>query len=246
LQATASGGVPPYAFLWDVFSTIGTPPTNPEPGHQVLVNGNTPTPTVSPLVTTVFRVTVTDAIGLVATDFVKITVLQPLVVNAGSNRVIPSGTTLELAADVSGGLLPYTFAWTADVADGGFLSSTTAARVRLQPVEDTIYTCTVTDAVGSVVSDEVTVTLVGGTVLPGTGVINPPADNGTDDGGGTGTPGGTNGGGNNGGTASPPPQQSPNDGASPIALPFCGASISSGFLAINALALLALRRRRRG
>ena len=82
------------------------------------------------------------------------------VVNLGSDRAICAGLSASLAAVVSGGVAPYTYAW----SEGG---STTASAV-VSPAATTTYTLTVTDANGCVGSDNLVVSVL---ALPAPSVL---------------------------------------------------------------------------
>jgi hypothetical protein len=100
---------------------------------------------------------VTDANSLTATDGVTVTVVQPLTVDAGSNRTIITGGSTTLAGSATGGLEPFTYAWTP--ATG--LSATLVAQPTAFPTATTTYTLTVTDAMSQAGTDTVTVTVNG-------------------------------------------------------------------------------------
>lgn len=107
LTATVSGGTRPYSFLWDqngvepaaveltdVERSSLTTPDLPDTGHYV------------------FRVTVTDANGLVNVDYVPVDVVDPFTVElTASDDEILAGSRITLIADVGSDAIDPTFAW---------------------------------------------------------------------------------------------------------------------------------------
>lgn len=127
--ASATGGVPPYTYLWTPGNGMSAAATITAPGT--------------------YTVTVTGANGCSASDTLVVTEdKQPPIVDAGPPRVVPC--TLEpvtLTARVTGGLPPYSYAWTP--------GNETTESVRV--VEPGLYTVRVTDAGGCTASDSVPV-----------------------------------------------------------------------------------------
>ncbi len=170
LEGSATGGLgsaaaPTYQFIWNT-----EPATSPAPGQDPddcalaipgLNDRCIAQPIASPATTTTYRLKVKvidSALGAVpieSTDFVKVTVATPLVVSAGSDRTINLGQGTPLNGSASGGVTPYVIAWTP--VQG--LSRTDILLPQASPNETTTYTLTVTDQVGQVASDEVTVTI---------------------------------------------------------------------------------------
>ncbi|RMG91885.1 MAG: hypothetical protein D6706_17760, partial [Chloroflexi bacterium] len=119
---TAAGGV---AYSWSPASSLSNP--------------NSATTQASPLTTTTYTVTVTDANGCTATDDVTITVLPAPVANAGPDVTICKGQSTQLSA--SGGV---SYTWSP--ATG--LSATNIPDPVASPQSTTTYSVTVTDANG--------------------------------------------------------------------------------------------------
>ncbi len=111
-------------------------------------NGATqPVITVSPLVTTSYRVVVTSEGGCSDSDDVIVTVAGgPLSVSAmATNLILCEGTSTDIIALASGGSGTYTYAWTSVPA--GFVS--TAQNPLVTPLVTTKYTVDVNDGTGN-------------------------------------------------------------------------------------------------
>ncbi|MCZ7554910.1 MAG: hypothetical protein M5R41_00725 [Bacteroidia bacterium] len=139
LTASVRGGTAPYTYLW-----------KPEAG---LSSATLPSPVAAPLLSTTYRVTVTDAAGCVVEEQISVAVADVPTVNAGKDVSLCSGAEVELNANVTGGRPPYRFVWSP--ATG--LSSTRTLNPRVAVNRTTSYMLTVTDASGCTVSDSVTV-----------------------------------------------------------------------------------------
>jgi uncharacterized protein YdaL/oxalate decarboxylase/phosphoglucose isomerase-like protein (cupin superfamily) len=146
LAGSASGGVPPYAYSW-----------SPAAG---LDDATVAEPTASPEGTTVYTLTVTDDIGLTGTDTVTVTVASAVAAEAGPDRVIASGGSTTLAGSASGGVSPYSYAW----SPAAGLDDATAGEPTASPENTTTYRLTVTDDLGQTDTDTITVTVAGAVV----------------------------------------------------------------------------------
>jgi len=73
-------------------------------------------------------------------------------VNAGSNQTVCSGSNIILAPAATGGTPPYSYQWQ---ASAGSLSCTNCANPSATVSQNTVYTVTVTDAVGATASSSV-------------------------------------------------------------------------------------------
>jgi len=150
---------------------IGGSPTGPGGSSYswspagTLSNGSVSNPIASPLVNTIYTVTVTDANGCTATDDVEVTINAVPTADAGVDKVICNGSNTTIGGSPTGPT-GATFAWSP--ATG--LSSTTASNPTANPTVTTNYTVTVTSGVGCTSTDIVRVT-----VNP-----NPIVDAGTD------------------------------------------------------------------
>lgn len=141
LSATASGGSGNFTYTW---SSIPT-------GFV----SNQRAPTVTPSISTIYVVTVSDGQAM-ATASISITVHPAPVANAGQDVSITTGQSATLTA--TGGA---SFLW----STGG-----NRASISVSPSSNTTYTVTVTDANGCTASDAVTVKV--NTLLPLSGSIS--------------------------------------------------------------------------
>jgi len=85
------------------------------------------------------------------------TLLDPLTVDAGSDRTVTLGASVQLDGSAGGGTSPYTISW----SPAGTLSNSSVFAPTVTPVAagQLTYTLTVTDAVGCSVSDTVAVSV---------------------------------------------------------------------------------------
>ena len=134
---TASGGTPPYTYLWSPSTSLSSP--------------TTANPTAAPTNTTTYFVTVTDMNGVSATDAVTIYIASPITMTATPiNPTICIGDSVLITA--SGAT---TYAWIPSTG----LSSSTGASIYAFPSTTTTYTVTGTDISGCTGSTTVTVTV---------------------------------------------------------------------------------------
>jgi hypothetical protein len=157
LQALGSGGkIGVYTYAW----------TSNPPGFT----SSSQNPTVSPVVTTIYNVSMTDGFST-ALGNTTVTVNQKPIAVPGNNFSIPYGTNAILSGSASGGTGPYTYYWTS-LPPGYSSDLSNPTFINLQGT--TIFTLTVTDqATGCIsISAQVQVTVTGSPL--GT---NPVADN---------------------------------------------------------------------
>lgn len=129
LTTVITGGVGPFTFSW-----------NPTAGLDEPMAQN---PIATPLVSTNYTVTVTDANGASASAVASVNV--GIGVEVSGDSPINTGEASQLLANVSGGVPPYSFAWTpADSLDDPTLAGPLAT-----PVNTTIYGVVVTDQLGA-------------------------------------------------------------------------------------------------
>ncbi len=138
---TAIGGQAAYTYSW-----------SPTTG---LSSSTAATPSATPLITTDYIVTVTDARGCIDKDTVRVTVLQRPFVDAGNDTLICRYERAFIGNLATGGNPPYTYAWTP--ATG--LNSTTIAKPTARPLATTKYFVTVTDSKGCTWRDSVRVNI---------------------------------------------------------------------------------------
>ncbi|MBP9076373.1 MAG: gliding motility-associated C-terminal domain-containing protein [Haliscomenobacter sp.] len=127
LNGNATGGTPPYRFMWSSGATIASAPINPATN-------------------TSYFLTVTDSNGCSGTDRVGVSVVVNPSVSAGSDQTICEGTTATLAATPGGGTAPYRYAWT---------TGDSLARISVAPGASSVYTIVLTDSNNCSASDEV-------------------------------------------------------------------------------------------
>ncbi len=141
LFATASGGAPPYTYLWSTGET-------------------TPSIFVSPNASENYSVEVTDdCLNQTAFDNyqVVVPVYPPLVLNQTSDLedICPFVPAL-LESNASGGLAPYTYQWSSSFAP----NLSTNDSYMAVPSTTTTYTITVTDLCGNQVSEDIVYTIL--------------------------------------------------------------------------------------
>ncbi|MBL0259716.1 MAG: hypothetical protein IPQ10_01360 [Saprospiraceae bacterium] len=138
INAAASNGIPQYVYNWSAGLGSGTPKT------------------VSPVITTTYVVTVTDAVGCTASDALILTVNQRPLASAGADftktcTTNPNGSQIG-SAPVTGN----TYSWSPVTG----LSSSTIANPTANPTATTTYTVTVTTAANRcTATDQVVVTV---------------------------------------------------------------------------------------
>jgi gliding motility-associated-like protein len=129
-----------------------------------LSNANSASPMASPTKTTTYKVTVSDASSACpAIDSVTVTVVGLPVVNAGADKSMVKGNTVQLDGKISGS--DYTYAWTPAIG----LDNATKLSPEVTPTQTTTYTLTATSNQGcGTASDQVTVTVFENLVIPNT------------------------------------------------------------------------------
>ncbi len=140
IGVTVSGGTSPYSYSWSPATGLSDP--------------NVAQPEASPQSTTVYTVTVTDAIGCSTQATVTVTV-NPKPTITLSDVEVCQGDTVQIGAEAQGGTPPYSYSWSP--ATG--LSDPNVAQPDASPQTTTEYTVTVTDAKGCSVQGTVTVTV---------------------------------------------------------------------------------------
>lgn len=167
LEGVATGGNGQYHYLWDTVPPIVPPPGKDPCSDEVsalafLNNRCIAQPTASPTAETVYRLTVTDTASgggqsLVYSSFVKVTVATALVVDAGPDLTISFGESVQLQGSASGGVTPYTIAWSPST---GLTPNANVLLPTASPNSTKTYTLTVTDDIGQVASSTMTLTVL--------------------------------------------------------------------------------------
>ncbi len=145
IGSPATGGKPPYTYRWS------------PPGGLSAVN--VAQPIVRAADSATYYVLVTDANGCTATDSVRVRLHPQPIADAGPNRTVCWGDSVQIGELASGGARPYSYKWSPVIG----LSDTNAARPWAAPLTPTMYTVTVTDDNGCRSTDQV---FVGVTLRP--------------------------------------------------------------------------------
>jgi cytoskeletal protein CcmA (bactofilin family) len=140
---TGSGGTGTLTFNWTPVDGLDDP--------------SAANPIASPLATTTYTVTVTDANNSKATDQVTVTVNPLPLVEAGDDIAICVGQTVTIGGNPtgSGGNGDLTFSWTPTLG----LNDPTSPNPKARPVATTKYIVTATDTKGCSAKDSLTVTV---------------------------------------------------------------------------------------
>jgi len=170
LDGLATGGYGHYLYMWNIVPPITRAPGQLRSKVQIpgLDDRTKQTPTASPTETTTYRLEVYDTrdtgvtldnvdgkIYNIDSDFVTVFVTTGMAVDAGPDRTIGHGGSVQLLGSATGGTTPYSITWAP--ADG--LSATNILKPYASPGSTTTYTLTITDALGQTFSDTATVTV---------------------------------------------------------------------------------------
>lgn len=139
LGNTATGGIPPYYYNW--YPSYG------------LNNRHIATPDANPSTTTTYFVRVSDSIGCKASDSVKVSVFPPLLLDAGSDRIICPGNTAIIGGLASGTSPFLNYSWNPVT---GLINSTSPVTTA-NPSSTITYWETAIDGNGCMAKDSVTV-----------------------------------------------------------------------------------------
>jgi gliding motility-associated-like protein len=124
---------------------------------------NVPDPLASPIDTTDYRVVVSNSFNCTDTAFIHINVIVKPVVNAGEDRTIISGRSLQLAGTVSGNVTGYF--WSPNT----FISNVNVLNPVVNPDADIDYTLTAIAANNcGVVTDVISISVFTGLYIPNT------------------------------------------------------------------------------
>jgi hypothetical protein len=143
LRASVTGGVEPYTYSW-------TPDVE-------LSATDIDAPVVSPTMHTVYKVVVTDAVGSVAKDEIKIKVSPKPNIFTNGTVTLQAGESITLMADAQGGTPPYNYSWKPTTGLTGNNSSNPTA----SPKYSTVYNVLVKDSKGCTNSGQVVVNISG-------------------------------------------------------------------------------------
>ncbi len=140
---TATGGAGPYVYHWSPSGSLN---------DSTLAN-----PIATPIVSTIYHVTVSDSKGCYSVDSTLVKVNLSPTANAGIDTAICAGSPVILGGSptATGGKGPYTYSW----SPGSGLNGTTGSNPTATPTANTTYTVTVTDYNGCTASASITVTV---------------------------------------------------------------------------------------
>jgi len=283
LTFSATGGNPTYKAVFDPTTDVKVADEDDEdespfvlpPETVSIINpteiagltfGQSFSTTASPLATTLYRVTVTDMqdaadqlgddpAARVATGFVTVTVADELEVTIDQEEyIIGQGESVQLLGRASGGITPYTIAWTAnDGSQGTTLSATNILIPIASPTKTTTYTVTVTDSAPDsapqVVAAQTVVTVLSGGSASGAPTPGGSSESSSSGSGGTvnaneASDGASNSSGSSDGNEQTLGAETESGAPQPAAVPpLCGFGLSSGFVMLAFLGLVAMRRR---
>ncbi len=162
LNASISGGVPPYTYLWRLDDTvIGSEEymeikTATVGTHNVHFEVKDAADSYTSMDRTVWVNTPADITMLPLTASIK----SPKKITHGNEQIIKEGSTVEFEADVAGGKEPYTYSWISDVngligKDEEFAYSNLSGNAN----GTNTISLTITDSAGFSVSDKTTLTI---------------------------------------------------------------------------------------
>jgi hypothetical protein len=121
---------------------------------------NIANPIASPTTTTTYVVTVTSG-TCTATDNVLVTVYPTPVANAGTDQSIATGTSTSLSGSATGGTPTFNYLW---APAGDLVAANVQNPTTNNLTTTTVFTLTVSDANSCSSTDQVTVTVTGGTL----------------------------------------------------------------------------------
>ena len=140
LEATVTGDNPPYQVVWSPMTGLSNP--------------GAVSPQASPLVTTVYVLTVTSRTGCVSIDSVTVRVSN-VVVDAGKDSTICRSSTVQIGGEAAGGVPPYTYRW----EPAATVSNPGAPVVLARPLTTTTYRLTARSSNGCETVDSVRITV---------------------------------------------------------------------------------------
>ncbi len=150
LTLSVTGGSSDLTYTWYEIEPDGTEITLP----STITETYTFTPEETGSFTFFVETTDTNSGEIQYSNNVTVEVYQMLVSISESATSLVSGTSINLFAVVSGGVLPYSYDWSVSGTEIGSRSS-----IQISPTTTTTYTLTVTDGNSFALSDSVTITV---------------------------------------------------------------------------------------
>jgi len=142
ISASASGGSPPYGYLWD---------NNPSLNDKTI-----PDPIITSTQSDTYSLTVTDNIGCTGSAHINIRVNPLLSLNAGRDTIMCFGSFINMNPVVNGGTHPYDYRWNTKRG----ISDTTIRNPFATPEVSSYYSVTVTDNIGCKASDDIYIEVI--------------------------------------------------------------------------------------
>lgn len=137
----ASGGIAPYTYSWSPLDSLD--------------DATAANPTANPIASTMYILTVTDAVGCTDSDTVEVVVSLLPIASAGPDTAICAGSSVVIGGSptASAGTSPYTYSWSPTTG----LNNAAIANPSAAPTSTTTYIVTVTDANTNTSKDTMTV-----------------------------------------------------------------------------------------
>jgi len=156
LNATILGGTPPYIIEWDTLIVLEST-TFAYNVNSYLTNTNTLNPTIKskPGNDNLFRIKITDSLGNVCYDTVKVRFSQWTFILADCYHSVPYGDSVNLFAGASSNRMPQTYAWYPNYN----ISDTTSGGPIAWPDSSMFYHVIVTDSFGCTASGACTINI---------------------------------------------------------------------------------------
>jgi len=144
LNAIILGGTPPYVIEWDTLIGIGLPFALTVNAYLSDVNNLNPTITSKPSDDNLFRIKITDSLGNVCYDTIRVRFNQWTFFLADCYHSVPYGDSVNLFTGASSNRMPLKYAWYPNYN----ISDTTSGGPIAWPDSSMFYHVIVTDSFG--------------------------------------------------------------------------------------------------